>query len=89
MVRTRVRLLEAGVEVRQWATRLYRYADIADVKLDRATNDRTITLGFRDGRNRRLPAPTRGLRKPSDPTLLDAVDAIRERASFQPARRLP
>jgi hypothetical protein len=56
----------SGVEVRQFRTVLYDYADITDVRVDRGNKDRTITLALRHGRIRNLPAPTRGLRPPSD-----------------------
>ena len=84
MITTRVRLLTTGVEVRHGRTRLYPYADIVDARIDRASNDRIIKLVVRDGRRVVvLPAPTRGLRPPSDQTLPDAVAAIRERAGLE------
>jgi hypothetical protein len=90
LARTRVALLPDGVEVRQFKRRLYRYDDITDVRVDRATGDRTIRLTLRDGTSVTLLAPTRGLRPPSDRTLDHAVQAIRDRAVLGPAPpRLP
>jgi hypothetical protein len=90
-LRTRVRLVAAGVEVRQFRTVLHRYGDITDARVDRANNDRSIKLTLRHGTARTLPAPTQWLRRDSDPTLDDAVSAIRRRSGLTPTRlrRLP
>jgi hypothetical protein len=90
-LRTRVRLVPAGVEIRQFRTVLYRYSEITDARVDRGNNDRSITLTLRSGPARTLPAPTRWFRPDSDTTLDDAVSAIRRRAGLTPTklRRLP
>jgi hypothetical protein len=91
VTRTWVALRPDGVEILQvFRRRLHRYEDIADVRVDRATSDRTIRLTLRDGTALTLPAPTRALRKLSDPILDQAVQAIRDRAGLGPAPpRLP
>ena len=83
-LRTRVRLTPQGVEVRQFKTALYEYGDITDARIDRGNNDRTIKLTMRNGKARTLPAPTRGLRPPSDTTLDQAVVAIRRCSGLTP-----
>jgi PH (Pleckstrin Homology) domain-containing protein len=90
LTRTRVTLRPDGVEVLQvFRRRLYRYDDITDARIDRGTNDRTIKLTLRDGPSVTLPAPTRGLRRLSDPTLDNAVQSIRDRAGLGPAPPRP
>ena len=90
-LRTRVRLVTAGVEIRLFRTVLYHYSDITDARVDRGNNDRSIKLTLRNGQARTLPAPTRWFRPESDTTLDDAVSAIRRRTGLTPTspRRLP
>lgn len=90
-LRTRVRLVAAGVEIRQFRTVLYPYSDITDARVDRGNSDRSIKLTLRHGPARTLPAPTRWFRPDSDTTLDDAVSAIRRRTGLTPTspRRLP
>jgi hypothetical protein len=83
-LRTRVRLVAAGVEVRELRTRVYPWADISSADLDRFSNRRIIKLTMRDGSVRVLPVPTRGLRKLSDPTLPLAVASLNHRRSGDP-----
>jgi hypothetical protein len=82
---TRVRLISDGVEVRRFKTALYEYGDITDARIDRGNNDRTIRLTMRTGKTHTLPAPTRGLRPPSDTTLDQAVSSIRRRSGLTPS----
>jgi hypothetical protein len=57
VVRTRVRLLATGVEIRELRTRTYAWADIDWVAP--TPRHRGVRLGFRDGSARTLPAPRR------------------------------
>lgn len=78
-VRTRVRLISGGVEIRQLRTRLVPLDTISVVELDRYSAHRHIKIGLTDGSSTTLPTPTRGLRKPSDSTRSDAVSLIKAR----------
>ena len=57
VVRTRVRLVALGVEVRELRTRTYAWEDI--VWVEPSPSRRRVRLGFRDGSIRTLPAPAR------------------------------
>ena len=84
LARTRVRLSPEALEIRHYTTKRYAWSEITDARIDRGTDDRTIKISLADGRQVKLPAPTRGFRKPSDPTMTDAVTAIRTKAGLQP-----
>lgn len=79
LVRTRTRLIADGIEIRQIGAEVIGWKEIASVQLDRSNADRTITVSLRDGRTRTLPTPTQAKRPLSDPTLPDAVAAMRRR----------
>ena len=79
LVRTRTRLTREGIEIRQIGAEVIPWNTIASVQLDRRRADRTITVLLNDGRVRTLPTPTQAKRPPSDPTLPDAVSAMRRR----------
>lgn len=79
LVRTRTRLTEEGIEIRQTAPEVLAWSEITSVQLDRSNAERTITVSLRDGSVRTLPTPTQGKRSLSDSTLADAVAAMRRR----------
>jgi len=79
--RTRVRVTDVGVEVREIGTRLYRWEEIRGVRLDSASRPRWPVLDLEDGRRRALPAPSGALRRPGDTTLADAVQLLLRRSS--------
>ena len=79
LVRTRTRLIQEGIEIRQMGAELIPWGTIASVQLDRRRGERTITVSLHDGRVRTLPTPTQAKRPLSDPTLPDAVAAMRRR----------
>lgn len=79
LVRTRTRLVPEGIEIRQLGAEVLPWTDIASVQLDPRRAGRTITVSLRDGRVRTLPTPTQAKRPLSDPTLTDAVAAMRRR----------
>jgi MFS family permease len=79
LVRTRTRLTGRGIEIRQIGAEVISWETIASVQLDRRRANRTITVLLHDGRVRTLPTPTQAKRPPSDPTLPDAVAAMRRR----------
>ena len=79
LVRTRTRLTADGIEIRQTRPEVLPWSDIAGVERDRATGRRTIKVTLRDGPARTLPTPTQGKRPLADPTLDDAVAAMRRR----------
>ncbi len=57
VLRTRVRAVSAGVEVRELRTRTFAWEDIAWV--EPTHGHRSVRLGFRDGSARTLPVPRR------------------------------
>lgn len=67
LTRTQVQLSTEALAVRHYVTKRYAWSEITDARIDRGTNDRAIKTSLADGRRITLPAPTRGLRKPSDP----------------------
>lgn len=79
-VRTRVRLLPDGVEVRATRTRLYRWQDIQRVLLDLPGKPRAVVLELADDARRRvvLPAPSGFLVRPSENQVLVAYRLLRE-----------
>lgn len=78
-VRTRVRLLPDGVEVRETRTRLYRWEDIQRVLLDLPSKPRAVVLELGDDARRRvLPAPSGFLVRPSENQVLVAYRLLRE-----------
>jgi hypothetical protein len=79
LVRTRTRLVPEGIEIRQIGAEVLPWTEIASVQLDPNRANRTITVSLHDGRARTLPTPTQAKRPPSDPTLPDAVAAMRRR----------
>ncbi len=79
LVRTRTRLTEQGIEIRQIGAEVIPWETVASVQLDRRRANRTITVLLHDGRVRTLPTPTQAKRPLSDPTLPDAVTAMRRR----------
>jgi hypothetical protein len=79
LVRTRTRLTSEGIEIRQIGAEVLSWTEIASVQLDRSRANRTITVLLQDGRTRTLPTPTQAKRPPSDPTLPNAVAAMRRR----------
>ena len=79
LVRTRTRLTEQGIEIRQIGAEVIPWETVASVQLDRRRANRTITVLLHDGRVRTLPTPTQAKRPLSDPTLPDAVAAMRRR----------
>ena len=79
LVRTRTRLVPEGIEIRQLGAEVLPWTEIASVQLDPRRANRTITVSLHDGRARTLPTPTQAKRPLSDPTLRDAVAAMRRR----------
>lgn len=77
--RTRTRLTTEGIEIRQTRPEVLPWSGIAAVERDRATGRRTIKVSLRGGGARTLPTPTQGKRPLADPTLDDAVAAMRRR----------
>lgn len=77
--RTRVRLDDTGVEVREISTQHYPWAQVTGVRLDTAQPPRWAALELADGRRRALPAPGGALRRRGDTTVTDAADEVRRR----------
>ena len=81
--RLRVRLTEAGVEVRQLRTRLYPWKQTAAAQLTPERDQIELVLLTQALHPRTqteiLPLPRGGGRRPSDATLRDAVAAIERR----------
>lgn len=77
--RTRTRLTTEGIEIRQTRPEVLPWSAIAAVERDGATGRRTIKVSLREGGARTLPTPTQGKRPLADPTLDDAVAAMRRR----------
>ena len=76
-LRTRVRLLPEGVEVRELGTQLHPWAQVTGVRADSATRPRTPVLELAGGRGRALPVPSGALRRTGDTTVTDAVLLLR------------
>jgi hypothetical protein len=77
--RTRVRVDDDGVEVREIGTHRYPWAQIAGVRVDPAHPPRWAALELADGRRRALPAPGGALRRRTDTTVTDAAELVRRR----------
>ncbi|SDT12092.1 PH domain-containing protein [Friedmanniella luteola] len=77
--RTRVRVDDEGVEVREIGTHRYPWAQITGVRVDTAQPPRWAALELADGRRRALPAPGGALRRRGDTTVTDAADLLRRR----------
>lgn len=77
-MRTRVRLVPDGIEVREESTTVYPYAEIADVRRNRFEDGRSITLQLRGGGVVLLPLPV--VKKVTDePVVAAALDSIERR----------
>ena len=88
VVRSRVRLTSAGVEVRQIRTRLHPYDDITAVRRNPWFGG-AITVLTRDGRTHALPAPVRGKDGAEEPVVAAAFAEIRRRSGEDPERTPP
>lgn len=77
--RTRVRISDAGVEVRETSTRSYPWTAITGVRADAPTRPRLVLLELDGDRRQVLPVPTGQLRRAGDTTVLDAVALLQQR----------
>jgi hypothetical protein len=77
--RTRVRISDAGVEVRETGTRLYRWEEIRGVRADVPGRPRLVLLELEAGQRRVLPVPSASLRRSGDSTVPDAVELLQRR----------
>ncbi len=81
--RTRVRVDDTGVEVREIGTHHYPWEQVTGVRVDTAQPPRWAALELADGRRRALPAPGGALRRRGDSTVTDAADLVRHRLGRQ------
>ena len=77
--RTRVRISDGGVEVRETSTRRYPWTDIRGVRVDAPTRPRLVLLELEGDRRRVLPVPSGSLRRAGDSTVTDAVQLLERR----------
>jgi hypothetical protein len=77
--RTRVQISDAGVEVRETSTRLYRWEEIRGVRADVPDRPRLVLLELEGDRRRVLPVPSGSLRRAGDSTVTDAVQLLERR----------
>jgi hypothetical protein len=77
--RTRVRVDDTGVEVRETGTRLYRWEEITGARPDVPGRPRVVVLELVGGRRRVLPVPSGSMRRAGDRTIPDAVALLRHR----------
>ena len=82
-LRTRVRILPDGLEVRQLRLRRYPWSEITDVQVDPWSGNRRVRITLADGTSPLLPTPRAPRRRSSggvsDAALLEVVSAVEAR----------
>lgn len=78
-LRTRVRLTDRGVEVREDGTTLYPYETVVEVRRNRFNDHRSLSLQLRSGHVVLLPLPVVKRKGGDDRELVAALESIRRR----------